>query len=665
MIKCLSKINAAFSWCSRPGCSGRRDACTAKRPIVANRRKPCRGHLATLVLALLATAAPAAAATAADYLGPNQVVAAKDGKTLYVLEVDAGQIAVVDPAAGKVLRTITPPVRPTGVAISADGGKLYVTCAAPEGSVAVIEAASGRVAATIPVGHTACGPALAPDGKRLYVCNRFNNNVSVIDLEANRELTRLPVVREPVEAVVTPDGKSVFVANLLPNDRSDGADVAATINVIDTASNQVSAIRLLNGSTNIRGITVSPDGKYVYVVHVLSRYQMPTTQLERGWMNTNALTILDGPAKKLINTVLLDDVDLGAANPWGVACTADGGLIAVSHAGSHELSLVNAAGVLEKIAKIPADEKTAQAQGRGYDPTGASASAVQADIPNDLAFLVDLRTRMKLEGNGPRGLAIVGDRAYVAMYFSDTLGVVDLSPKSQRPGASIALGPAPKVDVVRKGQIFFHDAGLCFQQWQSCATCHPDARMDGLNWDLMNDGIGNPKNAKSLLWAHKTPPSMWLGVRPNAESAVRSGITHIQFAVRPEEDAAAIDEYLKSLEPVPSPYLVHGQLSPSARRGKELFTSKRIDCAQCHPAPLYTDLHAHDVGSAGPLDRNDRKFYTPTLVECWRTAPYLHDGHWLSIKELLKEGRHGNDRGRVEKLSEQELNDLVEFVLSL
>ena len=245
MSKCLSKINAAFSWCSRPGCSGRRDACTAKRPIVANRRKPCRGHLATLVLALLATAAPAAAASAADYLGPNQVVATKDGKTLYVLEVDAGQIAVVDPAAGKVLRTITPPVRPTGVAISADGGKLYVTCAAPEGSVAVIEAASGKVAATIPVGHTACGPALTPDGKRLYVCNRFNNNVSVIDLEANRELARLPVVREPVEAVVTPDGKSVFVANLLPNDRSDGSDVAATISVIDTASNQVSAIRLL------------------------------------------------------------------------------------------------------------------------------------------------------------------------------------------------------------------------------------------------------------------------------------------------------------------------------------------------------------------------------------------------------------------------------------
>jgi YVTN family beta-propeller protein len=612
----------------------------------------------------LLTAAPAASASAADYLGPSQVLAAKDGKTLYVLELDAGQIAVVDPAAGKVLRTITPPARPTGVAVSPDGGKLYVTCATPEGSVAVIDAASGKLTATIPVGHSACGPAVAPDGKRLYVCNRFNNNVSVIDLAANRELTRLPVVREPVEAVVTPDGKSVFVANLLPNDRSDGADVAATISVIDAASNQVSAIRLLNGSTSVRGLTVSPDGKYVYVVHVLSRYQMPTTQLERGWMNTNALSILDAAARKLVNTVLLDDVDLGAANPWGVAATADG-MVAVTHAGSHELSLINAAGVLEKIGKVPADEKAAQAQGHSYDPTGASASAVQADIPNDLAFLVDLKKRIKLEGNGPRGLAIVGGRAYVAMYFSDTLGVVDLASKAERATGAVALGPAPKVDVVRKGDIFFHDAGLCFQQWQSCATCHPDARMDALNWDLMNDGIGNPKNGKSLLWAHKTPPSMWLGVRPNAESAVRSGITHIQFAVRPEEDAAAIDAYLKSLEPLPSPYLVHGQISESAKRGKELFNSARIGCAKCHPAPLYTDLHMHDVASAGPLDRNDKEFDTPSLVECWRTAPYLHDGHWLTIKELLKEGKHGNKVGPVEKLTEQELNDLAEFVLSL
>ena len=145
------------------------------------------------------------------------------------------------------------------------------------------------------------------------------------------------------------------------------------------------------------------------------------------------------------------------------------------------------------------------------------------------------------------------------------------------------MGPEPKLTVARRGEMLFHDADLCFQHWQSCASCHPDARTDGLNWDLLNDGLGNPKNNKSMLLAHKTPPSMWEGVRPNAEDAVRSGIRSIQFSVRPEEDAVAIDEYLKLLTPVPSPHLVGGKLSASAQRGKALFFSPRVGLRDLPP----------------------------------------------------------------------------------
>lgn len=91
-----------------------------------------------------------------------------------------------------------------------------------------------------------------------------------------------------------------------------------------------------------------------------------------------------------------------------------------------------------------------------------------------------------------------------------------------------------------------------------------------------------------MLLAHQTPPVMWRGVRDRAETAVRSGIKYIQFAVCPEDDAVAIDQYLKSLQPVPSPYLVKGRPSEAARRGETLFA--QADCARCHPAPLYTDL---------------------------------------------------------------------------
>jgi cytochrome c peroxidase len=284
---------------------------------------------------------------------------------------------------------------------------------------------------------------------------------------------------------------------------------------------------------------------------------------------------------------------------------------------------------------------------------------------NDLAFLSGLRRRVPLPGNGPRGLAIVNGNAYVAMYFSDTLAVVDVgNPSSSAPAAAISLGPAPRMTEARRGDMFFHDATLCFQRWQSCATCHPDARADALNWDLMNDGYGNPKNTKSMLLTHRTPPAMSESVRENAEQAVRAGFRSILFLQCSESDAQAVDAYLKSLEPVPSPYLKDGVLSPAAQRGKELFFSKRVGCVECHPAPLFTDLKRHNVATRGPYDHGDA-FDTPTLIETWRTAPYLHDGSFRTIEELIGKGKHGESAGAVESLSQQEVADLVEYVLSL
>ena len=46
--------------------------------------------------------------------------------------------------------------------------------------------------------------------------------------------------------------------------------------------------------------------------------------------------------------------------------------------------------------------------------------------------------------------------------------------------------------------------------------------VDGLNWDLLNDGIGNPKSTKTLLYSHATPPAMISGIRADAETAVRA-----------------------------------------------------------------------------------------------------------------------------------------------
>ena len=324
---------------------------------------------------------------------------------------------------------------------------------------------------------------------------------------------------------------------------------------------------------------------------------------------------------------------------------ADGKSVCVSLAGIHELSVIDSSGLLGQFAR-----RTMQPM-MGAWPIYTSLGET-------------LWRRIPLPGKGPRGLAVSGSKVYVAQYFSDSVAVVDLQAGSSESVATIELGPTPQWTEQRRGELLFHDATVCFQQWQSCASCHPDGRADSLNWDLMNDGVGNPKNTKSMLLSHETPPAMAEGVRMAAEEAVRAGFTHILFMRRPEAESAAVDTYLKSLQPVPSPFLVDGRLSPAAERGRVLFHSQHVGCHTCHPAPFFTDLKSHNVGSRNRSENTER-FDTPTLVEVWRTAPYLHDGRYTSIQELLVAGRHGLGNGRSDNLSDQEINDLVAFVLSL
>jgi YVTN family beta-propeller protein len=597
-----------------------------------------------------------------DYLSPSAMLADNQAGKLYIAQTTAKQVAVFEISSGTVIKTYSLSAEPSGLALSADRSRLYVTCAAPKGQVKVINLQTGKIIRTLPAGHTPTAPVLSSNGKALYVCNRFDNNVSVINLASRKQVTQIPVQREPIAAALTPNGRFLFVSNHIPAGVSNKGNIAAVVSVIDTRSNKViTTIELPHGTTALQGICISPDGRYAYAAHILARYTVPTTQLERGWINTNALSIIDVERKRLFDTVLLDDVDNGAANPWAVGCTNNGKYVCVTHAGTHELSLIDVTALHDKIRKYHADEKnssTGQSNYGGYGTTSTPTS----NIPNELSFLYGIRQRIKLSGKGPRALAIIGSNIYVAEYFTDSLTVVDINKTAGIKTTALQLGPTPQLTQIRRGEMLFHDASLCFQHWHSCASCHPGgARVDALNWDLLNDGLGNPKNTKNLLFAHRTPPAMITGVRENAEMAVRSGIRHILFAVRPEEEVNSIDEYLKSLEPIPSPYLVKGKLSASAKRGRKVYS--KAHCDSCHTGALHTDLQQHNVGTGDGLDK-DRKFDTPTLVEAWRTAPYLYDGRAATIEEVIAIYNSDDKHGQTSNLSVQEITDLANFVLS-
>ncbi|MCF7956454.1 MAG: c-type cytochrome [Phycisphaerae bacterium] len=593
------------------------------------------------------------------YLSPLYIAPSTDGSILYIAQSTANRIDFYEVDTEKVINSIDLSGNVSGLIISPDGNTLYATSGQYDGKLFTIDIKSAAIMNTISVGHSPISPVVSTDGKIIYICKRFNDSVISIDLSTIKITSEIRLIREPVAAAITPDGKKLFVANLLPAGRVDGDFAAAAVSIIDIKTNtNIETVTLPNGSIDLRGITVSPDGKYVYVTHVLSRYQLPTTQLERGWMNTNAMTVIDVAKNKILTTVLLDDVDMGGANPWGIKCSPDGKFLCIAHSGTHELSIVDCLGMHKKLDKVSRGEKV------------SDVSSALEDVPNDLSFLVGLRRRITLVGNGPRNLTIIGTKAYVAEYFTDSLGIIDINPEVHAASKSIKLGPDQPMTDARKGEMFFNDATLCFQKWQSCATCHPgDARPDALNWDLLNDGMGNPKNTKSLLLSHRTPPSMVSGIRATAEVGVRAGIRFIQFAVRPEEDAAVIDEYLKSLKPIPSPRLARSRIDPrqfelneNAKLGKKIF--EKANCSMCHSGKLFTDLQKYNVGTGKDRQKN-MEFDTPTLIEIWRTSPYLHDGRAATIKSVLTEFNINNMHGSTSDLTEKQIEQLAEYVLSL
>ena len=630
------------------------------------------GNLLSAILFTLLASLPACSPSAssdastvkplapAAELCPSALAASPDGQRLYVGCAAGRQVLVLNIAQRRICQRFALPGEPSGLVPSRDGRWLFVTCAGPASKICVMDTASGKLLNTLPAGHTALSPILGPDGQTLLVCNRFNDAISAYDLRQNREAWRVQVAREPVSAALTPDGRFLLVANHLPRGRSDLPYVAATVSIIDTTLHiVVKELRLPNGSINLRQMAVSPDGQCACVVQTVARFQVPVTQLSRGWVNTSALTLIDLPSLEVLNTVLLDDVNHGAANPWGVAWSAEGRWLCVTHAGTRELSVIDFPALRQKLAALPATPPPPSVK----DSYSSSRSA--ADVPNDLSFLVGLRRRVPLDAQGPRALFIAGNRAFVAGYFSDSLSIVDLS-AAELFVEPVALNPGRQVTKLRRGEMYFNDATICFQGWQSCASCHDDdARVDGLNWDLLNDGIGNPKDTKSLVLSYQTPPVMSLGVRATAEIAVRSGMQNSLGTMLPEEVAAAMDEWLKSLKPAPSPYLVNGRLSEAAWRGEKLFRSPETACLNCHEPELFTDLHSYNVGTQNPFDKKDKEFDTPTLHELWRTAPYLHDGSAATIREVLTTRNPNDEHGKTFRLTAEQIDDLAEYLLSL
>ena len=302
-------------------------------------------------------------------------------------------------------------------------------------------------------------------------------------------------------------------------------------------------------------------------------------------------------------------------------------------------------------------------------------------------------------GAGPIDVRIDGDTLIVHEWLDRTVSTWDIGALLdgtdtlvQKLGTVSAVSELPLTEQLRLGQRVFFDASdrrMSQDGYLSCATCHPDGASDERVWDFTNrgEGLRNTTDLRGRAGlAHG--PVHWTGnfdEIQDFEHDIRghfggSGfMTAADFAATSgplDAPKAGLSEHLDALAayvatfdaPPRSPWRnPDGTLSDDALAGQRIY--ERLDCADCHPAPTYTDSAPgvrHDVGTltdasgqrmGGALDGID----TPTLHGLHASAPYFHDGGATFLEQTLFVEGHGN----AQQLTQEQTRKLLVFLLSL
>lgn len=300
-----------------------------------------------------------------------------------------------------------------------------------------------------------------------------------------------------------------------------------------------------------------------------------------------------------------------------------------------------------------------------------------------------------------------------------------LRPPLGLPAVPIPAGYAYSEELVSLGRDLFFDASLSTNRKLSCASCH-DPTLAFSNGKPRGVGAGNitgARNVPSLLNVAYRSLLHWDGssaslelqtkfpmshvheldshylellarVRNRADYARRFAEVGISVPIEFEDIARALATYQRSLLSGNSPFdrYLYGHessaLSPSARRGLELFRGK-AGCVSCHvigdASSLLADNEFHNTGvgytSEGFPDlgwggvsygHHSGMFVTPSLRNIALTAPYMHDGSILTLEEVIDfyDGGGGKNPDLDTKikplqLTELERKDLDAFLRSL
>lgn len=242
---------------------------------------------------------------------------------------------------------------------------------------------------------------------------------------------------------------------------------------------------------------------------------------------------------------------------------------------------------------------------------------------------------------------------------------------------------------VELGQILFHDTRLSVNNTQSCASCHDQSHAfsDLRRFSLGAEGQVGKRQAMPLFNLAWASGFFWDGGAKTLREQVLMPITDKHemnekvervveklsrdkdsvalFSkafgspeINAERIAKALEQYLLTLISQDSRFdqavRKVAELSEQEKRGLQLFVTEHdpkrgltgADCFHCHGGTLFTDhqyrdnglsLTPEDVGrmivTGEAIDRG--KFKTPSLRNIAVTAPYMHDGRFATLEEVV------------------------------
>lgn len=232
------------------------------------------------------------------------------------------------------------------------------------------------------------------------------------------------------------------------------------------------------------------------------------------------------------------------------------------------------------------------------------------------------------------------------------------------------------------GEKLFFDKLLSKDYSVSCASCHkPDfafadtsAFSIGINGKLTNrntPSVLNMKNRPYFFWDGRSasleeqalvpianPDEMGLPIdeavaRLNNSKEYKKLFQKI-FGQRPNAKnlGAALAAFEKTLETVNSRFddwsNDEAELTEAEERGRQLFVGNKAKCFDCHRMEDFTNDEFRNIGLYNGADLNDAgrytvtknkndlgKFKVPGLRNVAVTGPYMHDGRFKTLEQVL------------------------------